>query len=977
MNEMKRKARKVFRRYINGTKGVISLFMAILMVPFTLIVGSLINAARINSAVAIFDEALCNASNSTLGTYDSFLRSRFGLLAISQDTSGHGSGYTAQDFVNDTFSYYMQENMKTLSNTYTGSTLDAAGIYPIADTDILLTQLLEAGKYTVPIQLIYEGLSIDDLLNSLTKKVNMVSSVFNMTSGILDAADSLDQVDGKMDTARTSLATMSSLISPYETAHTNFVNAVVAYNNMIDEAKEEIAKKQAELDTASSAKSAAQTAYDTEKNKIPTLVSQYESVKNNYDDLVAFLAEHEDEMEDFFDAESDLDDATRTYNSADTALQNTINTYNNKLSGLRATVTETKSTYATATDSLASATLTAGNAVIAAQQAIVDAQTKTVSAAVGVVDTIVDAADSTNKKEIKDLEKQQKDFKESGNTDAANEIQAQIDQKNADTRTRDNRKTVLDNGVTAVTGAVTDVNTFSTTDYQTSFSAIYTGLIQVRDDTNNYTVYEDNSTKLASTDGMFYAVTMPIDDATIQTLLENLTDDVVGSSFFAFVTAAVDFIRAMLTIDIWFDMDLCSNIDTSLYEPIGGLPSTKDRSEGSPYAFVNAFDDQDSKKSNYYKTVMGEYATTGGASAGELGILGIIENILSDIEDLKDATTGWTFLNIFSKIAKLVTATVDIMIQIGKVVANIGELTSSFISQRFLLTGYISYNTANRTTYTKSALTGASYSLPTSSSGHQGYCFYGAETEYILNGSMSELSNQTMVFHEVYAIRFIYDIFVVFLDSEVESIASEAGACTYGIGTVVVYILYLALEPFVDTIILVNAGSVPLIKMNAYLTPTGIVDMLSEFVSIKLSDAQKNDAYKSVVKVMSAGMTSDSYAENYADAVSSGMADPEKKAQFEKTQKMTQFLKIDYTQHLYILMMITGSNTKMLNRLADIIQMESSYKAVNRIDPYTFNLDNSFTYLRASGSFDTNEFISISGSGTPLSAQERVVYRGY
>ena len=65
-------------KYINGTKGVISIFLALVILPFTTIAGSLVNAARVNSAVAIFDEALCNASNSTLGTYDKFLRKRFG-----------------------------------------------------------------------------------------------------------------------------------------------------------------------------------------------------------------------------------------------------------------------------------------------------------------------------------------------------------------------------------------------------------------------------------------------------------------------------------------------------------------------------------------------------------------------------------------------------------------------------------------------------------------------------------------------------------------------------------------------------------------------------------------------------------------------------------------------------------------------------------------------------------------------------------
>lgn len=94
--------RKIWRgngKIINGVRGTIALYLAILMVPFVMIAGSLITASRINSAAAIFDEALCNASGSTLGTYDKFLKSRFGLLAMQQDISGKAVDYTVEDLI--------------------------------------------------------------------------------------------------------------------------------------------------------------------------------------------------------------------------------------------------------------------------------------------------------------------------------------------------------------------------------------------------------------------------------------------------------------------------------------------------------------------------------------------------------------------------------------------------------------------------------------------------------------------------------------------------------------------------------------------------------------------------------------------------------------------------------------------------------------------------------------------------------------
>ena len=48
----KKKKLSFFKKYINGTKGVISLFLAILMVPFLTIAGALINAACVLGVIA-------------------------------------------------------------------------------------------------------------------------------------------------------------------------------------------------------------------------------------------------------------------------------------------------------------------------------------------------------------------------------------------------------------------------------------------------------------------------------------------------------------------------------------------------------------------------------------------------------------------------------------------------------------------------------------------------------------------------------------------------------------------------------------------------------------------------------------------------------------------------------------------------------------------------------------------------------------
>ena len=200
------------------------------------------------------------------------------------------------------------------------------------------------------------------------------------------------------------------------------------------------------------------------------------------------------------------------------------------------------------------------------------------------------------------------------------------------------------------------------------------------------------------------------------------------------------------------------------------------------------------------------------------------------------------------------------------------------------------------------------------------------------------------------------------------SIAGEAGAASCGIGLVLVYILYLVAEPFVDTLILVNSGDVPIVKTKVYLTPSGVVDMVSAFYKLGLSNSEKDQVYKDVVKIAGAGKVGNDFAENYSSAVSAFGTD--------QPGLLEKSMTFDYTKHLLLVMLLFKSSDTLLDRLADVIQMEGSYDAVDRVDKFTFDLDNSFTYLRSSGSFTTNEFIKIS-EGSGFKSTNRVVYRGY
>lgn len=950
-----KKLRSGFHHYINGTKGVISLFLAILMVPFATIAGSLVNAARINSAVAVFDEALCNASNSTLGTYDEFLKKRFGLLAMSQNTASHGSGYTAQDLISETFEFYMEQNLGALSNTYTNFDVSATGVYPLADTDVLLSQVLEAGKYTVPAKLVIDGLSLDDLLSSLTDSLSLASSIFGTLSAGASMADKLSACEEKLTALSTQITASETARTEYDTAYNDFVAAVNAYNALIDEYNQKVSEKQTAVNNATTKVSQCQTALDTEAKKI----SEYKE-------------EHKDEMAAYNTAMENLNTAKSELTSAETALNNVISSYTNKLSEKRTAVTNAKSTYIAKIDNFASELKATGEAVIAAQSSISSAINSGVSLAGNITSTIYEGQKQGVENQIKDMEKNRDAAAERGDNTAKYLWQDKIDAAKEKKTEISNENKIAGAFNSATSIAIDSLETFTTEDYQGLYAEAYGRLIALKSNVQSYVIHTDSTTKLSSATSYYETISQILSAGDVDKLKDNLGQEIATSSFIALVKAVVGFIKAIFTLTAWYDPELCANIDTNNYSSIGGLPSVKDRSDGSQYSLKSEYADVDQQKSEHYKDLLGGYSNNPALAGSATTISNVMDTITNSINTISNLNwDDWT--KIFSNLKTIATEIGNIVTSVISFVANLVEIVTGAITQKILLSGYIAYNIPNRTTYTGNALVGAGYSLPTVNSTHQGYAFYGAETEYIIHGSLSETDNQSSLFNTIYLLRLALNIAGVATNGEVATLAGEAGAATFGIGTVVVYILYFTAEPFVDTLILVNSGSIPIIKTKVYLTPSGIPDLISAFFKLSLTEEQKNSAYQKVIKVASVGQASNQFAENYADAISSGISDPNLNT---GGNAFTESWDFDYTKTLILIMTLFTSSDKMLSRLADIVQMEGSYDAVNRIDRYTFNLDQSYTYLRATGTFEANEFIKIS-NGTGLNSKERVVYRGY
>lgn len=980
-----KKLKRKFHRYINGTKGVISLFLAILMVPFASLAGSLINAARINSAVAVFDEALCNASNSTLGTYDEFLRERFGLLAMNQNTASYGSGYTVQDLISETFVFYMQKNLGVLSNTYTNFDVSATGVYPLSDEDVLLSQVLEAGKYTVPTKLIIDGLSLDDLLSSLTDSLDFTGKIFNTLSAGVGMVDKFNLCEENFNALLDQVTSLETAGTSYDTAYNNFVSVVNDYNSLINQINKELSEKQAVVDSAKNKVKQCKTTLETEAKKISGILQKIEDMENekdingnkvdNTEKIKKYKETHKDEMTPYNTAKEALDAAKGELSSAKTALNNVISSYSNSLSSKRSAVISAKSNYVDKIDAFASEIQATGNAVVATQSSVNSAINSGVSLARSINTTVHESQKKGIDKQITDMNNNKKAAAERGDNTAKYLWQDKIDEANEDKIELSNRNLLDDAYLQAQSKYVSTIDSFAAENYTSLYADAYSRLINLKSSVQSYVVSTDSTTKLAGASSYYETKSIILSSQNVKDIQENLASKITGSSFFALISALVGFVKAIFSLTTWYDPELCANININNYSAIGGLPSTKDRRDGSQYSLKSKYADVDQQKSDYYKDLLGEYSNNPAVTGSATSIEDVVENIKNNINTISTVCDkdNWHWNNVFSNLKKILSAIGNIISSVISFVANLVEIVVNAIYQKALLTGYIAYNIPNRTTYTDSALTGYSYSPPDLLSHNQGYAFYGAETEYIINGSLSEKENQTDIFNIIYLLRLVYNIVGVATNSEVATLAGEAGAATFGIGAIVVYVLYFIAEPFVDTLILVNSGSIPIVKLKLYLTPSGFPDLVSEFLNLTLKEEQKNAMYQKVVKVASIGQADDRFAKNYADAISSGISDPDLDT---GDNAFTDSWDFDYTKTLILVMMLFTSTDKLVSHLSDVIQMECSYNAVARTDRYTFNLDESYTYLRAAGKFETNEFIKIS-NGTVLNSKERVVYRGY
>lgn len=881
--------KKRTHKWINGTKGAISLLLAMLLLPFYSLAAMLVEAGRYQSAVKTLDGALGSSAISTLANFDTYLKDRFGLLAISQDGD-----------LTSTMSGYLNGMELTDMSSVDLTGVSAEGMYPLADTTVLRRQVLEYSKVLVPAKVVTDGIGIDELVKKLEKATKMVPLLNTISSGcdaVSAEADALSALEDAKDAAED----VQASVSEYNSTFSAWQSAVTALASHMATTRPSDEKE---------AKNWDKTRDDLRKTA--------EDARKDYEDAIGDLI-------------SDID---TLQSKADGAIS-AASKFSNSLNNFAITATDSGQQLAANTSGLSKE-----------EKTEVENTVKTNSAIYSAIN--------------------------SGSSDINNSIQDCINSFDNEKMVQASRELQADKAAVAAfdTDAVTGTTQVTATSYHTA-------------DVSN----------LADADAL-------------NEILDASVDEVNKGGLFDFVSSMLAVLNSMFRTKTVFDPSLNSRLDTEYYNSaIGGLPSEKDRGQAAnTLPTGNAEDEERSKE--YLEAIDPDYDPDDPYGTGSDFNTSRIDDIMRDINRMMNAADD--VKDNFGKISKLkefLEAIVDLLDAImdliadtiaflTEIVARVLQLLGEAAYERLLVNGYLAYNLPNRTTYkTGSTLANYSFSkiaygeipaeelfqIPGSGSslmamvaaisgggGFTNKSFSGAELEYILWGFNSEIANQSMQFMALYLVRLLLDLPVLMSNQEVQSYISLAGPLAP-----LVAVIYIFGEPYADTLILVNGGTVNLIKTKPYLTIEGLPDLVGEFTSLPMTDDMSNTIKSEASKMTGLTIYETAKKEDGNKGSSSILDD---------------ILALNYTEYSLLMMMIFGSEETYLRRLTTIIQTESTaYREENRSLSQTaagtsksFNIDESYTVIRAQAEGSLVQVLPVpSLSTSSVFRVDRVIYRGY
>ena len=863
-------------KYINGTKGVISLFLCLVLSPIMTLVLGLVEYHRYQSIIEITDELLELVGVSELAEYDSYIHDRFGLLALSQESE---PGTNAQ--------IYADQAAASTGKQIELENVTVTGKLTLEEPRVMKQQIYDFSELAVTSSILMDDFNIQQLINALNM-VERFNTIIKSVQTLADLAEKLTTAVEAGETLLEKLETLEEKINQAKSLGEGLASKVQEFYKTLSDAGLTIP----EGATAEQIAQIVSTIAENYKEDITELVSLAKNLKES-------------------------------------------------VSGLKSAAEEC----ATAAKAFMTAVEAASNVLVSDGG---DANNASISA----------SAKNTLSEVLDDLLKMAEETFEKIGDEAVQTLKSEVNAFLDAAFDSLGIGSMIDRYSSIASGS------YFTLPLSDQAKSDLTKLISLMPSDGWSETAASNI--LAELKEMFVPKITFKPDQLINELnkaLENAAEKIATNSIKKALELIKKLINALKNI---FDLDV-------FYE-----------------ANLNAFVDvAEASSDNPYQTFLDGIGTLFDAVED-------FSEAITSLNPLKKLVSGLSAVNkLFSGIAQvlagLTLSAANTITNVAKIVVQLGSGDVEALYKRLLVAGYMRHNLPCRTDSANldasfedgtiagwtelegEGLTGFQYNdiarardiygqTASSDKGDeptvfqkiastmanlkngagQDRTFKGAELEYIRAGTNSELANQIFVFFDIYFLRVLLNAPTVFGDAEVASLAAAATIASW-----VVYLIYLLVEPFCDTILLVNGAEISFIKNKCYLTAGGFKEFTDALMDATMSDALRNDIIRATGEMKDA----ESGAEK-------GMGKAE--------SVVSDLTKVDYQTHMLLVLLINVKEDTMIQRFSDIVEMEA--KEYYREKGLEFSMLETYATFTVSADATFNSFfnLGVASGGSPL-----------
>ncbi len=822
--------------------------------------------------------------------------------------------------INSKYQENLSVNAGIMGDSIKLGTVEASGDYDLADSEVLCQQIMEYCKLNAPTMLGMNFANISQILKQLNEKFGSIGKIFSVITSKAKAVDSAITLFESVVKLTKSAIELDKLKNKYNNSFSDFKNAV---------------------------------------ESLQSILAEPEPKLSDYMFMPEWTAEDEEEPEPEYDTE---------------AYERAVKEWKRRIASAKGAVNSAKAAYAQVIGSIIDNAEEFKKGMEEVLIAIADIKNNDINAGTEYIDYL--AQESKEKKDLKALQKDIKELESGSEFDPTNTTYLNMKEWEQALAEKVSSQYTLSQSTKAVkNGFNTIYNEFVTTFKKYSDSTFGARINKFKELKN--TIIQFNAQGVTKdtpriSESIYQSVKIEgyITEEEIRNYLENQQKELIEGSLKGIVEGLTVFVDSIAKMSSLYNPDFSAIIDTNYYkEKFGGMP--------------------------------GEGSDEGGA----LGVVKSIGEFISSAKRFAGGIAGLNLVDALKSLKKILTSIIDVYGNIINFGLNIIKIISRIIYRHIYCSTYSAFNLPCRTDFSGSSVsykTMTGYSLGKGSLSDKGgmnvlhmidglegiikminpnaegkdLTFSGAELEYILFGSNSEVANQLYTFCVLYLIRLVLDAFPVTGNTEVQALAAASS-----FGYPIVIGIEIFAEPLIDTLLLVNGQGVDFFKTSIYLTPSGLPGLVEKFVSIlQFTPDEKEQLKSSMIHTFKAA--DDDYDYNYTLA-SKGKEDTRGKEPGKKNSENEAWKKyknslqnFNYREYCFLILLLTVTREKQIERLQNLIQMETLYHYKKEGASYTFDLRKSHTYLKTEVSANIKQMLP-SLADSSLFSIKREQYRGY